>query len=1058
MGGAPSVVSTESKEELSTDGKLMIPLSGLCKHLRLYQHITSGQVLILVDQDIHYMNGGVLVGDPLEWYEVQLSSQQRPYFNSIHESKTISVPPGWGGVPTVSLVSGASIDFSEQDSIPSLEVIVADKSKNVRPSVVSAAVEPLRDVSDPFGSFRARSSRVSNGSDDGEPSSSSVAPGVNGRSHWSRSIVFTYHATGDNGTPRLADDKKGDTRSNNFTSFSADDKCARDGEGESKDVTTYFLNNTYDYTQSDANQDLVGLARFEGRQQLSARLVSEFGSSFILNFGKNDDASLVCRTCLEQLKTPSAGFGAGAGFGGGTGAGAAGSTEAYMVEQRSFDRGLAPAKEGGGPPAANEGSDASAPSFGYDYYRALILEHSRSCLSSAHLSELLMDLDIKLRPVCKELKRINQNSMYVQLNKALRNFEDSNTMNNAVLKLMRRVMDVQLAQVGLHIPSASLLLTKLDSVIQDINAVIFTIRQWLAGETQVEPSARSRSSTLGPSNSSPDRQSPPHPYNEPPPVVDVTMEQELFRHVDILVELLEVAIQKRQILQSFRQSNVDLVNFEFVRTLAHGGFSTVYLARQVSTGSYVTIKCMSKASVRQHGLVDRVLLEQRILRASSRSQPDLFVLFHASFQTSTHLFIALEFIPGGDCATLLASQPTGRLPEPVARQLVAELAFAVKHMHDHGVIHRDLKPDNILVSASGHIKVSDFGSAGVRDRRQNPHAVQDPRGAGGGGVEGGRGGVIAGDDYSGNGQQQSSGEYSYGGLSYGGQQYGLRDKVPQWLDIYGLPPEATGKNRLGRGHHGHAKGKGHDQRGQHLGTGPGPGAGVGANNGAAPASSNQHAAATDQYHGAGGGDGTGTGTGTGTTSTSSNAAGGRSSPTVTTPERHRNAHAAGTYSPNSMVGNYHYAAPEIALCSPNCAHEVDWWAVGVIMFQFVTGVLPFTDHTRLIAELTRRGVERERFFDHLRDYGCPAMDPDTAQLLSVSDRDVVVERIVNVTPAWELLPPVTTQWPFTVHRNDLLQVLWAKEPHFRLGHVTGALIVLRVLFYAVYIVCVDCVF
>lgn len=81
----------------------------------------------------------------------------------------------------------------------------------------------------------------------------------------------------------------------------------------------------------------------------------------------------------------------------------------------------------------------------------------------------------------------------------------------------------------------------------------------------------------------------------------------------------------------------------------------------------------------------------------------------ASFQDLSNLYLVMEYMPGGDFLSLLIRENV--LEESVARFYVAEIVLCVEAAHSLKCIHRDIKPDNFLVSASGHLKISDFGLA-----------------------------------------------------------------------------------------------------------------------------------------------------------------------------------------------------------------------------------------------------------------------------------------------------------------------------------------------------------
>lgn len=83
------------------------------------------------------------------------------------------------------------------------------------------------------------------------------------------------------------------------------------------------------------------------------------------------------------------------------------------------------------------------------------------------------------------------------------------------------------------------------------------------------------------------------------------------------------------------------------------------------------------------------------------------VQLYLSFQDTSHLYLLMEFLPGGDLMTMLIKYDT--FSEDVTRFYIGEIVLAIEAVHKLGFIHRDIKPDNILIDKSGHIKLSDFG-------------------------------------------------------------------------------------------------------------------------------------------------------------------------------------------------------------------------------------------------------------------------------------------------------------------------------------------------------------
>ncbi|GIY44929.1 hypothetical protein CEXT_475321, partial [Caerostris extrusa] len=91
---------------------------------------------------------------------------------------------------------------------------------------------------------------------------------------------------------------------------------------------------------------------------------------------------------------------------------------------------------------------------------------------------------------------------------------------------------------------------------------------------------------------------------------------------------------------------------------------------------------------------------------------DLDMHFQTEYTTTKkHLCMVMEYVEGGDCATLLKNM--GPLPVDLARFYFAETVLAVEYLHSYGIVHRDLKPDNLLITSMGHIKLTDFGLSKV---------------------------------------------------------------------------------------------------------------------------------------------------------------------------------------------------------------------------------------------------------------------------------------------------------------------------------------------------------
>ncbi|KAL1426937.1 hypothetical protein MTO96_003236 [Rhipicephalus appendiculatus] len=154
-------------------------------------------------------------------------------------------------------------------------------------------------------------------------------------------------------------------------------------------------------------------------------------------------------------------------------------------------------------------------------------------------------------------------------------------------------------------------------------------------------------------------------------------------------------------------------DFVVLKPISRGAFGKVYLAQKKgSEGQLFAIKTVKKSEMVHKNMVDQVLAERNAL-AVSRS-PFVVHLFYC-LQTPTCVHLVMEYMIGGDVKSLLHAY--GFFEEPMARFYTAEAALALDYLHRRGIIHRDLKPDNMLISAEGHVKLTDFGLSQVECKK-----------------------------------------------------------------------------------------------------------------------------------------------------------------------------------------------------------------------------------------------------------------------------------------------------------------------------------------------------
>ena len=163
------------------------------------------------------------------------------------------------------------------------------------------------------------------------------------------------------------------------------------------------------------------------------------------------------------------------------------------------------------------------------------------------------------------------------------------------------------------------------------------------------------------------------------------------------------AVKETEFLR-LKRSRLGVDDFEPLKVIGRGAFGEVRLVQKIDTGHVYAMKILRKSAMVEKEQVAHVRAERDVLVEADHSW---VVKMFYSFQDAANLYLIMEFLPGGDMMTLLMKKDT--LSEECAQFYVAETALAIDYIHKLGLIHRDIKPDNLLLDASGHIKLSDFG-------------------------------------------------------------------------------------------------------------------------------------------------------------------------------------------------------------------------------------------------------------------------------------------------------------------------------------------------------------
>lgn len=152
---------------------------------------------------------------------------------------------------------------------------------------------------------------------------------------------------------------------------------------------------------------------------------------------------------------------------------------------------------------------------------------------------------------------------------------------------------------------------------------------------------------------------------------------------------------------------IDYRDFVLERMIGYGGTGKVYQARQLSVSRLVAIKYLRKALIHDTTAVQRFLGEAT---AIIRLKHENIVRVHGIGASPRSYFIALELIDGENLKTLIDRRAYG-LSQTI--HWMIQLCRAIEHAHQHGVVHCDLKPSNVLIDRQGNVRLTDFGFAVV---------------------------------------------------------------------------------------------------------------------------------------------------------------------------------------------------------------------------------------------------------------------------------------------------------------------------------------------------------
>ncbi|XP_065912103.1 serine/threonine-protein kinase MRCK alpha-like [Dysidea avara] len=147
-------------------------------------------------------------------------------------------------------------------------------------------------------------------------------------------------------------------------------------------------------------------------------------------------------------------------------------------------------------------------------------------------------------------------------------------------------------------------------------------------------------------------------------------------------------------------------DFETLNIIGRGAFGEVLVVKQKDTGKVYAMKVLNKAEMLKKQKTACFREERDVLVFGNK---DWITTLYYAFQDTENLYLVMDYYSGGDLLTLI-SKYEDHLSEDMARFYAAEMILAIDSLHQLGYVHRDIKPDNVLIDSNGHIRLGDFGS------------------------------------------------------------------------------------------------------------------------------------------------------------------------------------------------------------------------------------------------------------------------------------------------------------------------------------------------------------
>nr|XP_017036194.1 rho-associated protein kinase 1 isoform X2 [Drosophila kikkawai] len=190
-----------------------------------------------------------------------------------------------------------------------------------------------------------------------------------------------------------------------------------------------------------------------------------------------------------------------------------------------------------------------------------------------------------------------------------------------------------------------------------------------------------------------------------------------------LKNIEQYAAKYKPLALRINQLRMNVEDFDFIKLIGAGAFGEVQLVRHKSSSQVYAMKRLSKFEMMKRP-DSAFFWEERHIMAHANSE--WIVQLHFAFQDAKYLYMVMDFMPGGDIVSLMGDY---EIPEKWAIFYTMEVVLALDTIHNMGFVHRDVKPDNMLLDSYGHLKLADFGTCmrmGANGQVVSSNAVGTP--------------------------------------------------------------------------------------------------------------------------------------------------------------------------------------------------------------------------------------------------------------------------------------------------------------------------------------------